>query len=484
MSKNEFRLWDERVIFENGMYYYLDGSGRASLISKECAKKIEADYYCYQAGMDVNRGGMDPEIAYPGRGFSKDSNGNWKYTRSHEVEKLNGDKASLPLEGDFIIPASVNGRQKINYIRREAFLGCDLLSEITIPDTVQIIEEKAFCDTEFYKREKNWTEDALYLNGWLIKVREQAQGTFNVLEGTVGIANNAFSNCAKLTEINMPDSVVYIGSFAFKGCKELLNIKFPEKVSLFGDGVLLECPNLSRIQIPTGVKDMNAMLRSCANLVSIKIPEGVTKIGAYAFADCERLMNIELPDSLTQIASTAFQNTGYVNDKANWEDGVLYLGKWLLKANEFVCGIYTVKEGTVGIADYAFGDMLKCICPNLTGINMPETVRYIGDSAFGKCNKLAKVCIPNQVECIRSSLFRECAGLVEVRFGVNVKVMEKWVFYRNMNLESLVIDNPEIEIENAAIYNCPKLTIYAPEGSTAQRYAFQNGYGIASNLCY
>ncbi len=475
MQKSEFRLWDDCVIFKNGMYYYLDGKGGASLISKECAKKIEADYYDYQARMDVDRGGASPERAYPGRGFSKDADGNWKYTSSYEVEALAGYKRVSPIEGDFSIPACLNSRQEINQIRREAFLGCNLLSKITIPETVHVIEENVFSDTAFYKAEENWTEDALYMSGWLIKVREQAQGVFEVSDGTIGIANGAFHNCDKLTEINIPNSVKCIGSFAFEGCEELLNIKFPEKVSCFGDRVFSGCPNLTHIQIPGGVTDLNATLKDCKGLVSIKIPEGVTQIGAYAFANCENLTDIELPDSLTGIASTAFKDTGYVNDESNWEDGVLYLGKWLLRADESVCGDYTVKEGTVGIADYAFGGLMKCVCPNLTGVIMPDSVKYIGVSAFEYCSKLTEIHIPDKVERIRCSLLRGCDSLTKVHFGANVKVMEKWVFYRNKNLESLIIENPDLEIADAAICNCPKLTIHAPEGSTAQKYALWNG---------
>jgi len=503
MQKSEFRLWDDCVIFRNGMYYYLDGESGASLISMDCAKKIEADYYYYQAGMDVGRGGEEPERVYLGRGFSKDANGNWKYTRSYEVEALAGNETVSPIEGDFSIPANLSGRQEINQIRREAFLGCNYLSKVIVPktvqligtkafagceqletisfsDTVQVIEEKAFADTAFYKTEENWIEGALYLNGWLIKVRGQVQGIFDVPDGTIGIANGAFHNCDKLTGINMPDSVKYIGSFAFEGCEELLNIKFPKKVSCFGDRVLSKCPNLTHIKIPSGVKNLNAMLRDCKNLVSVKIPEGITQIGPYAFANCEKLTDIELPDGVTCIASTAFENTGYMNDESNWEEGVLYLGKWLLKADVSVCGDYMVKEGTVGIADYAFGGFMKCVCPNLTGVNIADSVKYIGESAFENCSKLTEVSIPDQVECIRCSVFRECSSLTKVRFGPNVKVMGKWVFYRNMNLESLIIENPSLEMADAAICNCPKLTIHAPEGSTAQKYAFWGNIAFLS----
>lgn len=500
---NAFTMWENSIIFCDGRYYYLDGKGGASLISKECAIEVEANYYAYQARMDVDRGGMHPERAYPGRGFSKDEDGRWKYTCPSEVEKLAGESKVSPIEGEFTIPSSVKISQDINQIRKKAFMGCSLLSRINIPETVQIIEseafagcdnlekivftekvqvieEKAFLDTAFFRDENNWTYDALYLNGWLIKVRENAQGSFVVQDGTVGIANSAFCNCDKLTDILIPDSVKNIGSFAFKGCKSLLRIEFPKEVKKFGISVLSECTSLKHITLPAGIEDLSAMVANNTQLVSIKIPEGVTKIGSATFKNCTNLMEIELPDSITSISDTAFENTGYVNEKSNWEDGVLYLGKWLLMADDSVCGNYSIKDGTVGIADYAFGQFIKISCPDLTGLNIPDTVKYIGSSAFKRCVKLADVNVPDSVEHISDSIFRECNSLTQIRIPASVKTMDKWVFYRNMNLERLMIDNPNLKIDGAAIVNCPKLTIYAPEGSTAQEYAIKENIPFSS----
>lgn len=71
----------------------------------------------------------------------------------------------------------------------------------------------------------------------------------------MSIGASAFSDCANLTSITIPNSVISIGEGAFCG----------------------------------------------SGLTSIIIPDGVTSIGELAFEDCESLMSITLPASIEEI---------------------------------------------------------------------------------------------------------------------------------------------------------------------------------------
>ena len=71
------------------------------------------------------------------------------------------------------------------------------------------------------------------------------------------------------------------------------------------------------------------------------------------FLDSTSLNNIIIPSSVTSISKYAFEYTGYYNDENNWDNGVLYIGNCLIKAND-VYGDYTIKDGTKIIADSAF----------------------------------------------------------------------------------------------------------------------------------
>lgn len=495
LAKKSFDMWEKRIFFEEGLYYYRDGNGNTSIISKERAREHERDYYRYQADMDVNRGGIHPDSAYPRRGFSKSPKGWWKYTRPYQVDEIREEIAEKCIMDTYTIPEKI-GNGIVNFIEKRAFLGCngltgismsgnitdigesafvgcEALEEITLSDNLSHIGRDAFKDTLFYKNELNWNNGALYLDNWLIKVDSSVSGMFKVMEGTVGTADYAFSGCENIESVILTDSVKYIGNYLFDGCSGLKNINFPREIISFGNGVFYECTGLASVNLPIGINSLNGIFTGNVNLTGIIIPEGVTEIGREAFKGCVNLTDIILPHSIQVINANAFKNTGYVNDRNNWENGVLYLGEWLLKADDGVSGEYHVKEGTIGIADEAFGKFMGEACPRLTKVSMPDTIKYIGCEAFNGCSKLECFEIPPLVTSLGRAALRACSSLREITIPKSVKSVEQWVFYDCMNLEKLIIENAALEIEGPAIVSCPKLTIYAKEGSTAQAYALE-----------
>lgn len=137
---------------------------------------------------------------------------------------------------------------------------------------------------------------------------------------------------------------------------------------------------------------------------TVNIENGVTSIGSYTFYACRNLKSITIPDSVTGIGEEAFESTAYYEDDSKWENGVLYIGNHLIKAeNDELkqAGIsnYTVNSGTKTIADSAFS---SC---GVTSITVPDSVTSIGRFAFYFCDELVNITLPDSVTSIGDNAF-------------------------------------------------------------------------------
>ncbi len=245
------------------------------------------------------------------------------------------------------------------------------------------------------------------------------------------------------------------------------------------------------------------------SLTSISIPNSVTSVGNRAFFLCDSLTSISIPDSVTSIGEYAFFGTAYYNNEQNWEDGVLYLGKYLVEADSDLSGEYTIKEGTTLIADSAFswrgsltsvtiGDGVTSIgeyafydCDSLTSIDIPDSVTSIGPGAFADCENLTSITvsegnpvyhsagnyiietssgtliagcnnsvIPNDgsVTSIGYCAFYGCESLTSITIPDSVTFIGEGAFYWCHNLTSVTIGDGVTSIGASAFYDCYSLT--------------------------
>lgn len=172
-------------------------------------------------------------------------------------------------------------------------------------------------------------------------------------KGITSIASKALAN-GSLAFITLPEGLEEIGYGAFSGCRNLTSITIPEGVMSIGSSVFSGCTSLTSITIPYSVTSIGDYAFSdCTSLTSITIPDSVTSIGAFAFIDCTSLTSITIPDSVTFIDRSAFKNTAYCNDCANWIGEGLYIGNHLIAVDTSVKRFH-VREGTVSIVNDAF----------------------------------------------------------------------------------------------------------------------------------
>ncbi|MBE6573962.1 MAG: hypothetical protein E7652_06170 [Ruminococcaceae bacterium] len=273
---------------------------------------------------------------------------------------------------------SVDLPDSVTEIGFSAFKDCTSLSNIMIPDSVENIGHEVLDGTALYNTSSNWENDVLYIGNHLLRAKTSVKGSYSIKKGTLTIAEQSFTYCSLLNEVIIPDSVTNIGASAFFNCTALGNVKLSDSLKCIRDSVFRNCDSLVSINIPDSVISIGKeAFYNCPSLKSVTLGNNVTSIGFYAFYNCTSLENINIPDSVTSIGGDTLYNTAYLKNADNWEDGVLYIGKHLIRAKTFVGASCSIKEGTLTVAAWAFFD-----CKKLDILTIPDSVIYIGEEAF------------------------------------------------------------------------------------------------------
>ncbi len=327
-------------------------------------------------------------------------------------------------------------------IGRSAFFGCENLSDIGLYSHITRIAESAFQYTEYYNNNDNWENGVLYIGTNLIKAETSITDAVAVKDGTTCIADHAFESCRNITEVNFPASLKAIGGGAFRlcdkiesvdlshtqiktlpncdteyyygtfqDCTKLSEVLLPDTLESIGVGAFRYTKSLESIKLPEGIVSIDASAFSYSTELSdINLPDSLRTIDAYAFSNCGKLQSIVFPDSLTYVGINPLSGTAYYNNETNWEDGILYNGKYLLESK---CNAqsYTVKDGTVLIAREAFSKYLNSV----KSVSLPEGLLYICDDAF-YYSKLESITIPKTVVYIGRNAFYARGDLASAYF--------------------------------------------------------------------
>ena len=218
------------------------------------------------------------------------------------------------------------------------------------------------------------------------------------------------------------------------------------------------------------------------SITKVVIQYGVTGIGDGAFYNCQKLTSISIGDSVTRIGRSAFDGTAYYNNADNWEDDVLYIGKYLIASRSSKSGKYIIKDGTKCIGPHAFAnrsgltsimipDSVKSIgmyafsYSGLTSIIIPDSVKSIGVYAFTYCGSLKSAVIGNGVTSIGEGAFYACGNLKSATVGDNVISIGNYAFEFCGNLTSIAIHNSITSIGEGAFYGCGNLNDVYYNGS-------------------
>ena len=285
--------------------------------------------------------------------------------------------------------------------------------------------------------------------------------TFNV----TSIRNNAFSQCEKLKEVVIPNSITSIGEYAFMYCYNLKDCVIPNSVKTLGMRVFYDCRELKSITIPSSVSSIGSNLfYGCDNLSSVKvdsensvydsrdncnaiietkenkiiagsnntvIPSSITSIKGSAFQGCRGLTSIVIGANITSIGGYAFSNCNNIVSVKVDSGNKAYDSRENCNAiinsatNELIAGCMNtvIPSSVTTIGDAAFYG-----CSGLLSINIPNSITSIGTDGFDKCSSLTSIIIPDGVKILKYRAFNECANLNYVSIGGSVTAIESEAF--------------------------------------------------------
>ncbi|MGM9524109.1 MAG: leucine-rich repeat protein [Faecousia sp.] len=393
----------------------------------------------------------------------------------------------------------------VTHIHSYAFKSCSSLTNMTIPSSVRSISNGVFngCShlTAIDVAEENneYTSDngVLFNNDkteLLTYPAGKTEAEYVIPEGVTIIVDYAFYGCDNLTCVIIPDSLTRIkymttetnlNNLAFRDCVNLTAIKATDesKVYVSENGVLFSKDKTALIAYPAGKTEAVFIISNgvtnigdyafsnCPSLTDVLVPDSVTSIGDAAFEKCSSLINITIPKSVTSIGYHAFYQTAIEKSNDHWTDDVLYIDNWLIDTKSDLAGEYTIREGTVGIADYAFQYMR-----NLTGVTIPNSVTSIGNGAFEYCSGLTSETIPDSVMYIGSFAFDGCSSLATVTIPDSITEIRHGTFWDCRSLTSVTIPNSVTSVGGYAFYNCTNLMSVTISESVMNigYYAFEN----------
>lgn len=291
------------------------------------------------------------------------------------------------------IPSSINS------IRANSFEKCPNLVSISSESPEFVVRDKALYN-------KDYTQ--------IFVVCKDIESF--VIPETVTRINYGLYDCAKLTEIRLPNSLsLQYGAYPvvdgtdiayayayfndFVGCSCLKEIIVDEDNPKYSvkDGVLFN-------------KDFTHLIAVPADRENIDIPSSVSVISFQAFMTCSKITRVEMPEGIYAILARAFAKSG------------------------------------------------------LTEINVPNTVQWWYGEVCSDCTELEKVVFSANVKVIQADSFIRCSKLRTVYLGENVTRISYSAFALDNQITSIYSANPvPPEVSVGGFNGVPRTaTVYVP----------------------
>jgi hypothetical protein len=327
---------------------------------------------------------------------------------------------SATINGNLEVPQSIvigSNTYKVNSIGARAFLDGTLISDVTLPNTIDSIGENAFSGCNRITA-LTFPTDLKFIGDFAFMRCTSLLSADLSATSLKAIGNGLFKDCTRLSALQLPVTISYIGNNAFSGCSALESLDFskmpiavigkmafmscthltsinlPASVSLIEEGAFSGCLLLDNFVFPSGLHELQKYaFENCKSLKEVDLPEGMTKLEMMAFYGCAALETLKIPASLTSIddyvadGCTALKNIEVASGNRSFKsmDGVLFsITGSTLKAYPAAKSTQDIVTIAPNVTILSPGAFLGCTLPET--FNFPDQVTSISRETFSYCS--------------------------------------------------------------------------------------------------
>lgn len=297
----------------------------------------------------------------------------------------------------------------------EVFAGCTELTEVHFPAITSLgaytfgmamqggnvsscskLETVTFASEATTIGVNTFFPGAVYDENYVVRPLSSALRNVTLPESITEIPDSTFYYCSALESIDLKN-VTRVGEYAFANCTSLATVKGLDKLTDIGAYAFSNCFAITELDL-TDARNIGAyafdMIDNNGSYTSIKLTK-VENIGNYAFFGGKEA-TVNLPSTLKTFGYAVFTgspNLTAVNISGSnlfkSEEGVLYRSVTNVFTNKTFTELmtypaaksgenYTVAEGTISIASYAFASLGG----TLKSVTLPYSLQTIGAGAF------------------------------------------------------------------------------------------------------
>ena len=322
-------------------------------------------------------------------------------------------------ERDITLPSNYNG---LSYQMVKGLFRYMDINSVDTNGAVKVLEEKAF---------------------------EGSSVARLTLTGVKTISPNAFSKCAKLTEIVLDDTMSYIGEGAFANCTSLKSITMPKGITTVTSSLFNGCASLESVVLTSQIVEIESMaFYNCESLTSITNATSILEIGSSSFFGCTSLTNVRF-DKLTSVGEQSF--FGCTSLQTVDAPFLNTFGKSSFYGCESLSLVNNTKANLITIEEDAFEN-----CKSLSAISLKNAT--VGNYAFKGCVSLI---LENEdvLLSVGMEAFKDLPQIKCVYFSsVGSEISIGSYAFAGSALETISLSKYVSKLGEGAFMNCMELT--------------------------